>query len=353
MFRRRRPNREIAFSFDSFLDVVANVVGIILRLILVAWVGARSYKAFVPTPPPPPEPPADVVPLLDPKDPLSAKIEQERRELAEMQARLLEQVRQYESDRQHDVEESHTLADLRTQLALLTAQQTATENATSEQGKSGQTATLSLDQLRQRAAHLQEEIKALQNGPPLRKTLRYRTPVSQPVHSEEWMFECREGKITLIDIGTLVDEATRGMRSKGEEMRNRWELNDVTQPVGPFRLRYTVERQRTVFDGPGAAAMTQPTISFGLTAWEVEPIDPHRGETVEAALAPGSEFRRVADHLDPRQTTVTFWVYPDSFPLYRRLRDYLHDHDIAVAGRTLPLGAPIAASRQGSASRAQ
>ena len=43
MIRRRRTQREIPFSFDSFLDVVANVVGIILRLILVAWVGARSY----------------------------------------------------------------------------------------------------------------------------------------------------------------------------------------------------------------------------------------------------------------------------------------------------------------------
>ena len=41
--RRRRCEREIAFSFDSFLDLVANVVGIIIRLILVAWVGARTY----------------------------------------------------------------------------------------------------------------------------------------------------------------------------------------------------------------------------------------------------------------------------------------------------------------------
>ena len=46
--RRRRAAKEIAFSFDSFLDLVANVVGIILRLILVAWMGARTYKAFAP-----------------------------------------------------------------------------------------------------------------------------------------------------------------------------------------------------------------------------------------------------------------------------------------------------------------
>ena len=52
MYRRRRQKREIPFSFDSFLDVVANVVGIIIRLILITWVGSKSYTGFVlPTPP--------------------------------------------------------------------------------------------------------------------------------------------------------------------------------------------------------------------------------------------------------------------------------------------------------------
>src|SRR3954469_7796217 len=91
MIRRRRPSREIAFSFESFLDVVANVVGIIIRLILVAWIAGRAYKAVVPLPPPlrapgtagraykaavrlpPPLPPppalAEPEPLPDPSDP--------------------------------------------------------------------------------------------------------------------------------------------------------------------------------------------------------------------------------------------------------------------------------------------
>ncbi len=47
MFRRRRPlkNQEIHFSFDSFPDLVTNVVGIIIRLILVTWVGAAGLLA--------------------------------------------------------------------------------------------------------------------------------------------------------------------------------------------------------------------------------------------------------------------------------------------------------------------
>ena len=52
-------------------------------------------------------------------------------------------------------------------------------------------------------------------------------------------------------------------------------------------------------------------------------------------------------------TAVTFWVYPDSFPAYRRLRDYLYDRDVVVAGRPLPDGTPIASRREGTASRGQ
>src|SRR5579872_4098248 len=91
MIRRRRQQREIAFSFDSFLDVVANVVGIILRLILVAWVGARSYKANVAPPPVPSaalveEEIADLLP--PPPDPLAAQLPQKNSELEEARAKL-------------------------------------------------------------------------------------------------------------------------------------------------------------------------------------------------------------------------------------------------------------------------
>src|SRR6516164_8949554 len=92
MIRRRRKMREIEFSFDSFLDVVANVVGIIIRLILVAWVGARSYKSLMSSSPPEtPTPPA--VAAKEPDDPLRPALDGKRRELQELQDRLLAQLR--------------------------------------------------------------------------------------------------------------------------------------------------------------------------------------------------------------------------------------------------------------------
>src|SRR5881275_79965 len=94
MIRRRRTTREIPFSFDSFLDVVANVVGIIIRLILVVWVGARSYSSVTAVPARPAA--AKAVPQVagDLRDPLQDEIAQQRQELAQAQARLLDHLRQ-------------------------------------------------------------------------------------------------------------------------------------------------------------------------------------------------------------------------------------------------------------------
>src|SRR6266852_3071508 len=93
MIRRRRRVRDIPFSFDSFLDVVANVVGIIIRLILVVWVGARSYSTLNLIGNKPATGPGGAE-LPAPKDPLEAELALRRRELERAREALLLQLRQ-------------------------------------------------------------------------------------------------------------------------------------------------------------------------------------------------------------------------------------------------------------------
>src|SRR5690349_8309893 len=94
MSRRRRREREF-FSFDSFLDVVANVVGIIIKLILVAWVGARSYRAVVPPIPLPPPPVlGEAEPLPEPTDPRLPELAQRREEIGHIRQAIEDQQRQ-------------------------------------------------------------------------------------------------------------------------------------------------------------------------------------------------------------------------------------------------------------------
>jgi hypothetical protein len=355
MIRRRRPPREIPFSFDSFLDVVANVVGIILRLILVTWVGARAYTGMQPPTPPTLPPLEQPVSLPEPQDPLTPEIERERLLLAESQANLLAELKTWEQACQEHIALGENLATVSTRVQRVAAERKTLDQKKAEASEQNQATTLSLAEIQARNKRLLEEIDALQKAPSAKQTLRYRTPISHPLQSEEVIFECTQGRVTLIDIGAMLEEVKRNIREKGEQLRNVWQVTDVAQAVGPFQLRYTIEREREALDTvkTDGKPNQQAQFQYGLTGWEVLPIVADRGETESAALTPGSAFRRIVDGLDVNQTAVTLWVYPDSFDLYRHLRDYLHDHDVTVAGRPLPNGVPIASSKHGTTSRGQ
>ena len=59
------------------------------------------------------------------------------------------------------------------------------------------------------------------------------------------------------------------------------------------------------------------------------------------------------NRLNAARDMITIWVYPDSFDLYRRLRDELNAQGFLVAGRPLPDGVPIQGSPGGSRSAGQ
>ena len=353
MLRRRKPKREVAFSFDSFLDVVANVVGIILKLILVAWAGARTYKAVDIAPLAPLVRPVEKPAISKPIDPRPALLASQKKELEARQKSLAEEITRrgrilsLASQLRHDVEVLSVKCQDMQDRAGVAAKDAA------GQAKTVQAAVLTRKDFLTRAEALQRDAAELKKLPPTRKEFQYRTPVSATIQSYEMMFECKAGRVTLVDTQALVAIMRRESKSQADQLRNQWSLTATTRAVGPFRLRYTLERERSLLSGPVNATPVGGNFRYLQTQWEVEPITIDRGEPADKALAVGSDFRKVIDPIDVRKTAVTLWVYPDSFALYRQLRDYLHDHDIVVAGRPLPEGMPIATSSQGTISRGQ
>lgn len=354
MYRRRRvAERGSPFSFDSFLDLVANVIGVILRLILVAWVGSRLYKG--PTPPPPPAAPevqvAAFVPPAEDAAPLR-DLERLADDLARSRQAAAAVTQTVEATRQRREQADRQAADLRKQREEVEKRQPAVAAALAMQRQAGEEAAQAIARLQERRQATKAELEALQKSPRATKQLAYRLPLSATVQGEEVFFECRQGRVALIDVAALVDEIRDQLRDKGKLLKSQWSVEATTGPVGPFRLRYTLERERNLLEG-GGAPNGQDSFRYGLSRWVVEPVRDARGESAEDALKAGSAFRKVIDGLDPRDVVVTLWVYPDSFALYRALRDHLHDRDVVVAGRPLPDGVPIASSRDGSASRGQ
>lgn len=351
MFRRKRPlkNEAIHFSFDSFLDLVTNVVGIIIRLILVTWVGARSYHTTMQWLEVEPVAPAPAPRITD--DPLHERIEQSKRDLDEAKTRLLAQMKDLETSEQEARHTQTQLAALVSRRGELEAKRKLLEREGALRGNQVQVASLSVEQVRQRSKKLLDEIKKVESAPSTKKQLKYHAPVSRAVRSEELFFECKAGRVTYIDLPSFLQDYKQSLEEISNELKTTWTVEHTTAPVGPYRLRYVVERERSALDA--GATPTSGSFRYGLSAWVVEPTTPERGEALEQALREKSEFRQLTDALDSNVTVVTFWVYPDSFELFRRLRDYLYERGHDVAGRPLPQGAPIAASRNGTASRGQ
>jgi hypothetical protein len=346
MYRRKTRTREIPFSFDSFLDVVANVVGIIIRLILVVWVSARSYESVKKYAALAAVHPAVVGPKSEFATP--ASIDSSGRELQELQIRLAAALDRIGLLDREIEEEEQTQRQHQTQAAAVAQRRIALAHSLP-------VPPIDLESLHRRERLLEERIATLEKLPPIRHELRYRAPVSRPVDAEEIFFECRAGRVSFIDLTALTADIRRNMERMRSELRDQWQVNAVTDSVGAFRLQYTLERDRGFQEavGPAGPPERNAGFRFSLSGWIVEPTRENRGEELRLALSPGSEFHRIVDQLDPAQNAVTFWVYPDSFALYRTLRDVLYDRGLMIAARPLPVGVPIMCSRQGTISRGQ
>ena len=197
---------------------------------------------------------------------------------------------------------------------------------------------------------LEKELTTLRQLPrPQSTSILSKSPVSRPAAGNESHFELRRNRISYIDLDRLL-ELTKADAQVRVRMSDRLPaISNKVGPVGSFSLEY--EMIKAV---PGSVdELLERRRLYELRAWEIVPEFESRGETYEATKNPISEFSRAINRINPVRGTITFWVYPDSFTLYRRLRDELADRGFSVAARPLPEGMAIRGSPLGTQSAAQ
>lgn len=374
----RRREAEFHFGSDSFLDVLANIVGILIILMVVAGMRVRQgplpsstansglglpaevlsappeaplvSEATVPEPliasaptTTEPELAAPLPELVAPAE-LVARVQELEEEIdgITFQAKQLGDTIATTNRQQSDLDvklqtTKGLLEDRKTELAFSAAREAEQQH--------------NLELARQAVARLRAQVVDAEKQTPPAEKLQHRiTPVSRTVHGKELHFRLERNRIAEVPIEALVERLKEHIdRRKDWIVKTRQHKGQIG-PINGFNLEYIIGVEAVtgieeLRSGMGGYRMS-------MRYWEVIPEEGLRGEPDDVALSQGSKFYQAlvsAGH----DTTLTFWVYPDSYGLYRKLQAFCHEQGFPVAARPLPRGVHISGSPNGTKSASQ
>lgn len=338
---RRNRQEEALGDHDSFLDIVANIVGILI--ILVVLVGVRAKHTPV------------VASISDPTR--QAVVTEVRDDLAAEQrihADILELNRQGQKLSDEAVMRDRRRDELAVRVAVF---ERLVELQRDQLDVDAQTDYDLQWRLAKQQAKLDETIRDSILAQSEKSDVKpidlehHPTPISHTVHGKEIHIQLRDSRVVIVPFDKLIEQFKGEFERKAYRLQHQRELTDKMGPIDGFRLRYTIERIDVT---PELYQQTKRTGSIiRLRRVEFLPTSKHLGETLEQALANGSEFRRMLALYRPARTTVTLWTYPDAFDDFQKLKKLLYQQGFTTAARPLPFDVPISASPDGSRSAAQ
>jgi len=332
MISAKKKRTTLGMGHDSFLDIVANLVGVLI--ILIAVFGGTS-SAMVQ------EAERKVQQELLEKPELVAASDTQVSELAQLASRavrahadsdLLErrvdrfdaQIRLRKQERaalmdlqsiaqsvweekQQELDQSQVVAARRqTELAMIKEQLTELE---------GEKARLKT---------LPDSVVALQHLP---------TPMAKKVYEDRIVLRLRDDYVSVVPSDLLIKMIAKHVRRSGRPKET-----DVVGPIRGYTARYSLVLGKTsaLFHG----AIFQPVS---------EPI----GQPIDKVIAGQSEIESELAGRNPNSTSVMVWVYPDSYRSLRQLKEYLYAKGYATAVRPRETHEPIGISVLGTDSNVQ
>ena len=172
-------------------------------------------------------------------------------------------------------------------------------------------------------------------------------PIAKTVFSNEVHFRLDRGKIVHVPLDELVEQMKGELRLKAEKLEQSDGTRETIGPINGFRLQYELGialDHRT--NRPNARIVH-------FKQFTIVPVDPNAGEPLSDALQDGSRFSNLLKRMEPRRTTVSVWVYPNSYDEHAALKDWLYERGYQMASWPLRNGRPISGGPNGFRTSAQ
>jgi type II secretory pathway pseudopilin PulG len=341
--RRTQDDADEMIGQDSFLDVVTNIVGILILLVMV--VGMRSSHAAKRESSE--QSAADSAMRKQQQEELTAAYqniavsERDLRELLRRAANTRDESRLREQER----------ALLSTMVAEADQEIAARRQKLSEQDKRDfdvrrkrAEAELALDELTREQVALvsQATVEEVECQP---------TPLSREVTGDETHILLADDHVAVVPFKELWELLREDAPKNFWRLKNEEVMERTIGPIGGFRLRYSFVLSNVVARSDAGTAVAGQFRQF--RGCEFLPVTTPIGEPALEALRQGSEFQQHLQRLNPHRTTVTIWTYPGNFDRLRELRGAIREQGFQIALRPLPLDVPIGASPTGSKSAAE
>jgi hypothetical protein len=357
--RKRLPEIQEESAQDSFLDVIANLVGVII--ILVMLVGAKATRdvmreskstdgdvaAIESTPLPEIETELVVDPgvarQFDDAKEAAIKARQEVEAIATRLVRMKQESAELDAER----------------VTLAMHRSIVEEDMAKRRAKLGEDKQKEFDVQRKIALSqieldkLMQEQLGLLDGPETVEELEsVPTPLAREDDSDAIHLRLKNGLVSIVPFKELIAEVESHGQDIGRRLQASEEVVETFGPINGYRLRFQIARfdDPAALGGPRAGQMTRQTIDY---AFEILPTSETIGQDVEQALVPGGSVHRYLTSNKRQSNVIVVWLYTDSFDDFRLLKKSLWEMGFSVATKPLPLGTNIAASPHGTKAAAQ
>ena len=343
----RRKRSVLELGHDAFLDIVANLVGILIILVVV--LGSQSTAMIEEIQEQLEEDPrADATHYAS--DDQLAELSQQALRAASAQAdsnRFERMIKQYDHQLDAKRQQRAVMLDLLAEAELaweekrqeLDQQATAAARRNSEL-KSAQEELQDLQGERQRLEDQPENVVAVEHLP---------TPMAKTVFGDELHFRLKDNRLSIVPIDKLLNEIRRDFQRVAGSSRD-GQMEAAVGPVRGYIARYRMDKGRSMVSRGGKVQLATRIQLVGLT---VEPLKEPHGQPIEKMLRDRRELDIELAGRNPGATTITVWVYPDSFAAFRQLKEDLYARGFATAARPLPMDHLISGGPDGSRSNAQ
>lgn len=336
---------------DSFLDVIANVVGVLI--ILVMLVGVRTSHRLVVAQNSPSTPVVEIDPAPEDASRLRRELKTATQETLAVQRSNKEKAQRilalaYES-KAHDqqrirlaMHRSIIENDIATRRQRLDSQRQREFDVQRQLMES----QLKLDELAQEqltlvsAPDVVEEIESIP------------TPLARTIEGQSIHLRLSNGLVSIVpleemlaEINNRVDDIRRRLQSSGTAV-------EMVGPIDGYRLKFTAT-SRAASDSIGGPRVGQLQRTVVDQYAEISPVSDVIGQNVEQALMPGSTvYRHLQSHRRAR-IPVVVWLYTDSFDEFRPLKRAIWEMGFSLATRPMEPGSKIGASPHGTHAAAQ